>query len=65
MEQDSLRLLAVSCVQMTKKLAFTRIIKELVRNYMVVERLVLLPLNNLTWLVARQILLVSLKGQET
>jgi hypothetical protein len=44
---------------------FTRTIKELVRTYMVVERLVRWPLNNLTWLVSRQILLVFSKGQET
>jgi len=51
MEQDMLGLLAVSGDQMTKKPDFTRITKELVRTYMVVEKLFRLPLNNLTWLV--------------
>jgi len=50
---------------MTKKPDFTITIKELVRIYMVVEKLVRLPMNNLTWLAARQILLVFSKGQET
>jgi len=50
---------------MKKKPEFARTIKELVRTYMVVEKLVHLPLNNLTWLVTRQILLVFSKKQET
>jgi hypothetical protein len=42
-----------------------RTINELVRTYMVVEKMFLLPLNNLTRLVTQQLLLVFSKGQGT
>jgi hypothetical protein len=62
---DEARLRAVSGGQKTKTPTLKRTIKEMMRTYMVVETSARLPLNNLTWLLARQILLVFSKGEKT